>query len=186
MANKRISLKGRGADIFFGEYEPDNVIALPTATADADQSPVEPIDPSDNRQDDPPITPDLSGPTPVAPPQARAHARKQESKKAHVHPSEHATKVSPSPWTGELVERVCELVSEPATITNAFRYTDQELSDLTDALYEITKRHRVKLSKQDVARLGLNVVLEEYRRRGDDSLLGELVQRKQRPHRPST
>ena len=80
-----------------------------------------------------------------------------------------------------LPAEVWDLVAEQATITNAFRYTDQDLTTLADVLYDITKRHRVKISKQDVARLGLNAVLQDYQRRGDASLLGELARRKKRP-----
>jgi hypothetical protein len=75
-------------------------------------------------------------------------------------------------------------LAERATITNAFRYTDQELAWLTDVLYEITKRHKVKLTKQDIARLGLNAVLWDWRERGDASLLGEFV-RKRKAQRAS-
>ena len=71
-------------------------------------------------------------------------------------------------------------MSEQATLANTFRYTDQDLTWLGDALYEITRRHRVKLTKQDIARLGLNAVLWDYRVHGDASLLGAFVKRKQR------
>ena len=60
-------------------------------------------------------------------------------------------------------------VDMPATITNSFRYTESELSALADVLYEVRKLHGAKLTKQDVARLGLNVVLEDYCRRGPAS-----------------
>ena len=80
------------------------------------------------------------------------------------------------------LDRVWRLVAEPATLPNAFRYTDQELTTLADVLYDVGKRHRVKVSKQDIARLGLNAVLQDYQERGDDSLLAELVRRKKRSH----
>ena len=86
----------------------------------------------------------------------------------------------------ELVGPVCDRVAEPATITNAFRYTERELTALADTLYEVTKRHRVKVSKQDVARLGLNAVLAEYELRGEESLLAELIRRKKRQRGEST
>jgi hypothetical protein len=93
-------------------------------------------------------------------------------------PSRPAT--PPDELPAELVEAVFDHVLEPAAITNSFRYTEQELSWLNDAIYEVTRRHRVRLSKQDIARFGLNIVLWDYRLRGDASLLGELVKRKGR------
>jgi hypothetical protein len=73
-----------------------------------------------------------------------------------------------------------EDVSARATVTNAFRYTQRELTELGDVLYELGKRHGVKLSKQEIARLGLDAVLRDYRMRRDHSLLGQLVLRRKR------
>jgi hypothetical protein len=80
----------------------------------------------------------------------------------------------------EVPDDVWDNLEEPATITNSFRYTDAELSALTDVLYQIGKQQGAKLSKQEVARLGLNVVLDDYRRRGSGSLLGQLAARRRR------
>src|SRR3712207_4483697 len=181
---KRVSIKGRGADLFFGDYEPETVVSSPTVSSPADAvdpGPAEPI----------PETPDRDDPSAAAPPppsastqtsdtHARMHARKQESKKARMHALNDGVGAEPTMPTG-LPAEVWDLVAEQATITNAFRYTDQDLTTLADVLYDITKRHRVKISKQDVARLGLNAVLQDYQRRGDASLLGELARRKKRP-----
>ncbi len=130
---------------------------------------------------------------------ASLHARKQASKRASeqgsVRVSRQASKQDededrsatpsfterqqpPGPLASDILDTIGGYVSERATVTNAFRYTEQELSWLTDALYEVTKRHNVKLTKQDVARLGLIAVLWDYRTRGDDSLLGEMAIRK--------
>jgi len=80
----------------------------------------------------------------------------------------------------DLLPVIYDQVASRATVSNAFRYTDSELERLTDALYQITKRHRVKLTKQDVARLGLNAVLWDHETRGKDSLLTQLALRKKR------
>lgn len=81
-----------------------------------------------------------------------------------------ALTVTPSVWAS---------VETPATITSSFRYTDEELSALADVVYEISKHQKARLTKQDVARLGLNIVLDDYRRRGASSLLGQLAARRQ-------
>src|SRR5262249_10150860 len=74
----------------------------------------------------------------------------------------------------EVADDIWESLETPATITNSFRYTDAELSALTDVLYQIGKQQGARLTKQDVARLGLNVVLDDYWRRGSASMLGQL------------
>ena len=157
---KRVSMKGKGADIFFGG-DP--------ALSQAEVSPA----------DVPP-----TGAVPQ--PQAVNIPNDQPSKKESMHASMQERKQLAAPvdqpastlLPPEILESIWQDISHRATITNAFRYTDLELSQLTDAIYEISKRHEVKLTKQDIARLGLNAVLWDYRDRGDASLLGALALRR--------
>jgi len=71
-------------------------------------------------------------------------------------------------------------VDAAATITSSFRYTEAELTALTDVLYEVGKRYGARVTKQDVARLALNAVLEDYYQRGSQSLLAHLATRRRR------
>ena len=71
-------------------------------------------------------------------------------------------------------------VDAAATITSSFRYTEAELTALTDVLYEVGKRYGARVTKQDVARLALNAVLEDYYQRGSRSLLAHLAIRRRR------
>ena len=157
---KRVSMKGKGADIFFGGD---------TALSRAEVSPA-----------DVPPTGAVPQPQLVNIPdeqpsmQERKHASMQERKQLATPVDQPASTLLPP----EILESIWQDISHRATITNAFRYTDRELSQLTDAIYEISKRHEVKLTKQDIARLGLNAVLWDYRARGDASLLGALALRR--------
>jgi hypothetical protein len=181
---KRVSIKGRGADLFFGEYEPENVVPMPIASPPEeaiDPVPEEPGTDASGQAEPSTAAPSIPSATDQkSDTQARMHARKQESKKARMHAS-NGVAAEDAELPPNLPIEVWDLVAEQATITNAFRYTDHDLTTLADVLYDITKRHRVKISKQDVARLGLNVVLLDYQQRGDASLLGELARRKKRP-----
>ncbi|MEI8004510.1 MAG: hypothetical protein WCG94_09235, partial [Methanothrix sp.] len=89
-----------------------------------------------------------------------------------------AAQLQTNPLAPDILAAIWPYVSAKSTLTNAFRYTEQEMSWLTDALYEISKHHHVKISKQDIARLGLNVILWDYRLHGDASLLGEFAIKK--------
>ena len=83
----------------------------------------------------------------------------------------------------EEVDALAELwgeISEPAPVSNAFRFTEGELARLTDVAYELSKRHSTRLTKQDVVRLGLGALLRGYEREGDASLLGRYVLREER------
>jgi hypothetical protein len=71
-------------------------------------------------------------------------------------------------------------VDASATITSSFRYTEAELTALTDVLYEVGKQYGARVTKQDVARLALNAVLEDYYQRGSRSLLAHLATRRRR------
>ncbi len=134
--------------------------------------------------------------------QARKHASVQEREQASKRADGATHQGEPRPSLQESVGREilggtplvpADVISDEvwasldvqATITNAFRYTDDELSALADALYQISKEQRARVTKQDAARLGLNLVLEDYRRRGPESLLGQLASRRKQPRRAS-
>lgn len=183
---RRVSLKGKGADIFFGDYAPSGnekpeEVATGTVLSDTEREA-----------------------TPAPPEQESLHASKNASKQASKKASKLAStkserRVAPSdgairedaavygsvPDAGEadsdltVTPSVWASIETPATITSSFRYTDDELSELADVVYEISKHQKARLTKQDVARLGLNLVLDDYRRRGASSLLGQLAGRRQ-------
>ncbi|MDP9372512.1 MAG: hypothetical protein M3Q65_08695, partial [Chloroflexota bacterium] len=206
---KRVSMKGRGADIFFGDYEPPAPPAAPAPEEAAGRSGdaatearTPPPEPAGGDTNDEPVdagalalpAPQSAEAGPSAPDTAPAgEPEPQDNGAMVVQPSMHATKQasgsgSPEPeslWSAPLDPAVLDAtwqnVARQATLANTFRYTDQELTWLNDALYELTKRHRVKLTKQDIVRLGLNAVLRDYQVHGDASLLGEFVRRKRRP-----
>lgn len=168
---KRVSVKGKGAEIFFGE----NALTTP-----ATETPQEVAG-----ETAPLVAPEGLAQTDRVDKQEGLQESKKESKEARKQASSVPGDPAQSPLASEILSSIWKDVAERATITNAFRYTDQELTALTDALYEVTKRHGVKLTKQDVARLGLNAVLWDYKVRGDASLLGQLVIRRKRQLRES-
>jgi hypothetical protein len=205
----RVSLKGKGADIFFGDYTPPG-LAEPTTepVPEAAQSPAPATateggrGPGRDREEDRTvITPPISTQARL---QADVQAAEQDILQAAQQESIVASKsasrqerlrnggrgvVTGGPPTAhetgpavlqEVPDDVWDSLEEPATITNSFRYTDAELSTLTDVLYQIGKQQGAKISKQEVARLGLNVVLDDYHRRGPASLLGQLAARRRR------
>ena len=82
---------------------------------------------------------------------------------------------------GTFLDAMWERLASQASISNSFRYTAHELDELADALYQVSKDEQTRLTKQDIARLGLNAVLWDYRCRGEASLLREFARRKRRP-----
>ena len=171
---KRVSVKGMGADIFFGDSLPQQPAEPPSPMPDEQVALAEAATESPGDQGTKEESLHLSM-------QESKHARKRASKKED---KKEETQEAPSnqmpasPLASEVIASVWPNLSERATITNAFRYTATELSSLTDAIYEITKRQGAKLSKQDIARLGLNAILWDYQARGENSLLGEFVKKR--------
>lgn len=162
--SRRVSMKGKGADIFFGEYTPPQG-TVATIESESESEPVLPIDtPADASREE-------------ADEQARMQASKNASKNARA---KRTSAPSEETSAAMMLDSVWDDVTDPATITNSFRYTERELAELADVLYDISKRHGVRLTKQEVARLGLNMVLAEYQACGDASLLGTFAQRKKR------
>jgi hypothetical protein len=205
---RRISVKGKGADIFFGEYSPAQLVAPDTdghagqdPSLDSTASPTMPpeggtgaqasnqarmqesktasmlasVSTNDDGQVD---APDTLVDASVLP--AVQQASMQESKKARRRSGSRSPVQSDKELVtnSETLSAIWPLISAKATVTNAFRYTSEELSLLEDVIYHISKQHGVKLSKQDIARLGLDFAISEYQKRGGESLIGELIERR--------
>lgn len=157
---KRVSIKGRGSDLFFG----DGVAALSESV--------------------------MPNPEPLAAPQDEQKAGKQASLQASVIASNiasmqsrqsapSATQVTTTnPAVEASLASLWDGMSSRATIANTFRFTEEELARLEDVIYALTKSQRSKFSRQDVIRLGLNLALWDYETRGDASLLAQVATRR--------
>ncbi len=160
---KRVSIKGRGSDLFFG----DGAAALATPNTSQSESTVS----SGNQSTQPQASSQSSK-------QARNIASKQAS-----HQEQRATL---SPVQGNVsilaadasLASILEGMSGRAAIANTFRFTEEELARLEDVIYALTKSQRSKISRQDVIRLGLNLALWDYEARGDASLLAQAAARR--------
>ena len=161
---KRVSIKGRGSDLFFG----DGVAALSESV--------------------------MPNPEPLAAPQDEQKARKQASLQASDNASKLASNITSrqsgqsasratqvtttNPAVEVSLASLWDGMSSRATIANTFRFTEEELARLEDVIYALTKSQRSKFSRQDVIRLGLNLALWDYETRGDASLLAQVATRR--------
>lgn len=182
---RRVSLKGKGADLFFDDRPPgvadreqdvDGVTpdtAEPTSTGE-DEASVHGELPATNNGV---AAPDLTRHG-VAEPMDRGGA--EDPNTAEPEPSSDHGSVT-AEFEPEFLDTMWERLISQATNSNSFRYTTPELDELNDALYQVSKEERVRLTKQDIARLGLNAVLWDYRQRGGDSWLRQFARRKRQP-----
>jgi len=158
---KRVSVQGKGADLFFGDLQAPEPV--PEQPGDEQGMPVEAPTPQALEQTNPSTPPD------------------ERSEQAQA--SKHASNGADGSEQNELISSVIldaiwRDLAEQATVTNAFRYTHEELGQLTDAIYELGKEHGTRVTKQEVARLGLNAILTDYQIRGADSLLSTFIARR--------
>ncbi len=114
--------------------------------------------------------------------QDNRHASKPTRELASMHAKDHPVNAA-LPSGNDVLTAIWGGLSEPATLSNAFRFTDEELSQLTDVAYEISKRHNARVTKQDIVRLGLASLLWDYEQNGDTSLLDRYVVRKKKLRR---
>lgn len=158
---RRVSVQGRGADLFFGD-DPTPASTTPPTEAEEPAAVT-----SEETVEQPPAQPTEQ---PLEQPvEAMAPARKQASKNGSA---------PEALISYAILEAIWRDVAEQATVTNSFRYTHDELAQLNDAIYELRKEHGIKITKQDVARLGLNAILTDYQIRGEQSFLSEFVARR--------
>ena len=182
---RRVSLKGKGADLFFGDRPPG----------------VE-----DHEQDADVVTPDTTDPASTIADAATIHGElpttsngvgsPEQTRRGVAEPrdrgpdedtntAKRASSIDHDLVTAalgpEFLDAMWERLISQATNSNSFRYTTPELDELNDALYQVSKAERVRLTKQDIARLGLNAVLWDYRQRGGDSWLCQFARRKRQP-----
>lgn len=160
---KRVSIKGRGSDLFFG----DGAAALATPNTSQSESIASSGDQSIQQQ-------------------ASSPSSKQVSIIASKQASHQVRRSAPSPVQEDIsilaadasLASILEGMSGRAAIANTFRFTEEELARLEDVIYALTKSQRSKFSRQDVIRLGLNLALWDYEARGDASLLAQAAARR--------
>lgn len=180
---RRVSLKGKGADLFFGDQSPGMI----TAETAADET-VPAVARRSNRRvrkSEPAPLPSPSQaaeePAPTVsdgPADISDSALELQADAASV---SNGAAAEPPLNDGELFASMWARLASQASISNSFRYTAPELEEMADALYRVSKDEGARLTKQDIARLGLNVVLWDYRCRGGASWLSEFARRKRRP-----
>lgn len=75
----------------------------------------------------------------------------------------------------ELVLELRKAIKEGTVNNQGIRFSQREADDLRDVGYAIATQHKYKLSKNDMIRLGLDYLVAEYRRRGEESVLVQFV-----------
>ena len=184
---KRVSLKGKGADIFFGEYAPAEAApAEPAPEPTAEPGPASPAEAS--------APPNRSGPT-AEPRRAGPKTRRDATPDADQLPAPEVGATSPvtepppvdtlvSGTPGTMIPRVDDATVE--SIRRAVRVVGKE-----SATHRITKEERdllaeiiytygrqgIRTSVNEIARIGINYLCRDYQQNGSRSLLDRVLRK---------
>ncbi len=180
---KRVSLKGKGADLFFGdlpapqasppaggseEAAPEAISAEPLRSMAATVATAAPGE----------ATPaGATTPPPAAPPRARTS---RGGSRPPVNAGQHAGAVASklastlSVAEGEEIEAIRQVVKTPGREVSFVRLSPEEKGDLADVVYTY-KRQGLKTTENEINRIAINVILADHRANGDASLLARVL-----------
>lgn len=169
---RRVSVKGKGAELFFGGYDTE-IVAAPTADQPAgDARPLDEPATLEERAADA-VTPDAE---PVATQPQRRPARSQTQRQASKHASMLAPNGASMPATidRDVVEAIRRTVKVPGREVSYVRLTPEEKGQLTDIVYTY-KRQGVKTSENEINRIAVNFMLADYQEHGEESVLAKVL-----------
>jgi hypothetical protein len=171
---KRVSLKGKGADLFFGDYP---------AVADAEALPA--ADQLDGAPGETAALPSpvasansVSAPAVDAEPVSPA-ARRKASQRSARSDSNRTTldregAVALPTVDPDTVETIRQVIKAPGREVSYLRLTPEEKADLSDIVYTY-KRQGQKTSETEINRIALNYLLLDYREHGQQSVLARVL-----------
>jgi hypothetical protein len=172
---KRVSLKGKGAELFFGDYptvaDTDTDPAPATAPPDGDPgAPAMPPGAADSNARST-VAPEAA---PAAPPmQAKASRRAARSHSNASKPRDELASTLAS-VDASTVAAIRQVVKVPGREVSYLRLTPEEKADLADIVYTY-KRQGQKTSETEINRIALNYLLLDYRENGQQSVLARVL-----------
>jgi hypothetical protein len=171
---KRVSLKGKGADLFFGDYPavadaetlptldhvdggPSEATTVPSAVASANAAPAPAVDAE-----------------PALPAARRKAPRRSARAGSHTTTSAAEGAVPLPSVDAETVETIRQVIKVPGREVSYLRLTPEEKADLSDIVYTY-KRQGQKTSETEINRIALNYLLLDYREHGQHSVLARVL-----------
>ncbi|HEY8311262.1 MAG TPA: hypothetical protein VIG47_11935 [Gemmatimonadaceae bacterium] len=162
MVSKRVSLKGKGADLFFGDFVSEGAELSPLS----DQIPSTSDDGAVLAE---PITQGPSVEKASVPSVRRASIR--ESKASRTRASNHASTLASE---SDHVDAIRKVVKRPGKEVVYVRLTPEEKGQLADVVYTY-KRQGVRTSDNELGRIAINGLLADYQENGEGSLLAKVL-----------
>lgn len=171
---KRVSVKGMGADLFFGAAPPP-----PTDTLDIDAIPNLPL------IDEMPISHadiDMADTIDRQPPLPPQHSERltSQSSRSTTSPAANASTLASvvdsvsASLDPTIIDQIRKIVKVPGKEVSYVRLTPAEKGDLADIVYTY-KRQGCKTTENEINRIAVNFMLLDYQEHGEESLLAKVL-----------
>lgn len=159
---KRVSLKGRGADLFFGDYTP------PSSTDETEPNRVSTEIAAEQPRDDSSIQPRIQKNQPRRASQRSQQASKQAQTRDGTSASMRAS------YHPDVVEEIRRLIKVTGREVTYVRLTGTEKEQLADTLYTLKKQGK-RTTENEISRIAVNFILQDYQANGDASILSRVI-----------
>lgn len=176
MPSKRVSLKGKGADLFFGgtPAEDERVLPQPHESVEDPTAALDSTDPADTGAETPP-------PLPATPRRSRRRTAAEGSVGVprDMSPVDQTTSSStpdsyPASSDAEVIESIRKVVKGTGREVSFTRLSPAEKGRLADIVYTY-KRQGVKTSENEINRIAINLLLADYDTNGEESVLARVL-----------
>ena len=171
---KRVSVRGRGADIFFGDYGQPDTATVPAATPPPAPTPEPTPKPRTRARTAKPAAtpPALPAQEPTSPSDQDNQSLSDDSSPASVLDSKLASLLSSCP--NELVQAIRRVVRTPGREVSFVRLSPAEKAQLADVAYAFKRQGR-KTSETEIHRIAVNFILADHTAHGDASILARIL-----------
>jgi hypothetical protein len=189
---KRVSLKGKGAEIFFGEYGQDAASAA--APPVEEQSPAPMMNDNSILEDSKPASALASSnegippsdheavaiPEDVEKPRRPRHSTRRTTATEVTQPAKNPNESQAMLATelvfyrDQLIEQIRKTVKVPGREVSYVRLTPEEKAQLAKMVYGFRSRGK-KTTENEINRIAVNFMILDYQANGEDSLLVKVI-----------
>ena len=171
---KRVSLKGKGAELFFGDY-PASEAAPPGERTEAGA----PERPASEPDQEPRPQEAVAGPVPPAGRAPRQRPSPAENRSSSTSKSPGNDAGTPDRLLGnrepQEIEAIRRVVKAPGREVSFVRLTPQEKGRLAEVVYAY-RRRGVKTTENEINRIAINALLADYQANGEQSTLARVLE----------
>jgi len=157
---KRVSLKGKGAELFFGDLDANAERAEQSTDASISDA-----------------VPPQASTAPIATPKPASRRKtSRRSTKTTPDPGDSARRASTMPALvdADAIEAIRQVIKSPGREVSFVRLTPEEKAQLSDIVYTY-KRQGQKTSETEINRIALNYLLLDFHEHGEQSVLSRVL-----------